>query len=297
MSRAFISWASANQQDLMGPYGKLAALFFDELIIQVPRADIIEQVLASLVERRIVAADVARELGSIWRPIQTVLPDYEFLRHPWQNEDKRLAELARTVAIEDTLAEYPDIDGGGLQHEVGWVGAGLIEAVSTWSILHAREACALLADRAESRVVDGVFAISAPPADHTLFADVMQSRLPGPGELSWERVFELRSSHFLDAFRAKLGELDRLVRNSQDGRNVRALVEELERQDLRELARTVKPDIRSAWAKAVISNVPLPIPLNPVSVVQSALDVKATYDRQQRFGWLYFLLEVDGGVR
>jgi hypothetical protein len=296
MSQAFISWVSANQHDLMGPWGKFAALLFDELIIQVPRSDAVEGVLASLVDRGAIAADVGQELSSIWRPVHAVLPDYEFLRHPWEHEDERLVQLARSVAIEDTLAEYPGIDEAGLRHEVGWTGAGLIEAVSTWSILHSRQPCALLADRGESRVAEGVFAISAPPTEHQLFAELMQSRLPAPGDLAWERIIELRSSRFLNAFRAKLGELDRLIRDGQKAGDIRAIVDELERDDLRELARLVEPNAKSAWAKAVAANLPLPIPLNPVSVALSAIDVKASYDRQQRFGWLYFLLEVDAAA-
>jgi hypothetical protein len=293
MSQAFISWTTAIQQDLMGPYGKFAALFFDELIIQVPRADAVDQVLASLVEQGLISGDVARELGAVWRPVHAVLPDYEFLKHPWQHDDERLVELARTAAVEDALAEYPDIDSRGLQHEVAWAGAGLIEAVSTWSILHTRRPCALLADRAESRIVEGVFGISIPPPNHALFSQVMQWRLPTAGNLSWERLFELRSSPFLDAFRQKMAELDRLVKEGGDERDARAIVEELERNDLRELARTVTPDTQKAWAKAVMSNVPLPIPINPASVALSAIDVKTIYDRKQRFGWLYFLLEAD----
>ena len=48
MSQAFISWPTANQQDLVGTHGKFATLFFDEVIFQVPRADVVDQVLISL---------------------------------------------------------------------------------------------------------------------------------------------------------------------------------------------------------------------------------------------------------
>lgn len=276
----------------MGPCGKFAVLFFDEVIIQVPRADTIARVLASLVDGGMLSHSVARELDSVWRPVQALLPDYEFLKKPWEHKNDRLVELARTVTVEETLAEYPDIQGQALQHEVAWAGAGLIEAVATWSVLHARRPCAMLADRTEARVLEGVFRISAPSSAHALFSEVMESRLPTPGNLSWERVFELRSSRFIDAFRRKISELDRLVKETADGRDIRAVLDELERHDLRELALAMKPDARSAWARALATNLPLPIPLNPLSVALSAADVKSAYDRQRRFGWLYFLLEL-----
>lgn len=293
MSQAFISWPRANQQNLLGPHGKFAALFFDEVVFQVPRADFLDQVLTSLVDQGVLASDVGHGLRKVWRPVQAFLPDYEFLKRPWQNDDERLIELAQTVAVEEVLAEYPDISQRGLQREVGLVGAGLIEAVATWAVLQARRPCVMLADPGEARLVEGVFAISSPAAQHALFSQVMQSRLPSPEALSWERVFELRASPFLEAFRLKIAELDRLIREAGGGREVQDILDELERHDLRELAATVKPNPRGAWAKAVAANIPLPIPVNPVSIAMSAVDVKGAYDRHQRFGWLYFLLELD----
>ena len=32
MSRAFVSWSTAITYDVFGPYGRLASIFFDELI-------------------------------------------------------------------------------------------------------------------------------------------------------------------------------------------------------------------------------------------------------------------------
>ncbi len=32
MSRAFVSWSTAITYDVFGPYGKLASIFFDDLI-------------------------------------------------------------------------------------------------------------------------------------------------------------------------------------------------------------------------------------------------------------------------
>lgn len=293
MSRAFISWTTALQRDLAGPFGKFATLYFDEVVFQVPRHDLISQLIDSLVERHALSESAGRALRDVWQPVQAVLPDYEFLKQPWHHEDNRLVELAESVAVEETRKEYPEIQELALRHEVGWMGAGLIEAVGTWAVLHAKDACALLADPAEARVVEGVFATSMPPTDHALFSQALMTRLSGPGDVSWDHVFGLRSSTFVEAFRKKISQLDRLIKESDNRRDIGAILDEFERRDLRELALTVKPDAKSAWARALTANVPLPIPVNPVAIALSAADLKGTYERRKRFGWLYFLLEFD----
>jgi hypothetical protein len=151
----------------------------------------------------------------------------------------------------------------------------------------------MLADKREARVIEGIFSQSVPSTNYALFSQALTARLPVPGDVPWERIFDLRSSSFLQDFRKKLAELDRLVKEDPDGRPLRELLDEMERRDLRELARTVEPDRTSAWAKAVTSNLPLPMPLNPLSLVASATDLIETYDRKTRFGWLYFLFELN----
>jgi hypothetical protein len=46
--------------------------------------------------------------------------------------------------------------------------------------------------------------------------------------------------------------------------------------------------------KSIASNIPLPIPINPVSIGIAVKELKEAYDRKERFGWLYFLMELSG---
>jgi hypothetical protein len=101
---------------------------------------------------------------------------------------------------------------------------------------------------------------------------------------------ELRHHDCLTAFRSKLGELQSRVRAS-DEKSATELVEELERNDLVEIAKLARPSPTTAIWKAIGSNVPLPIPVNPLSIGLGLADILDAYNRRSRFGWLYFLLD------
>jgi hypothetical protein len=297
MSRAFISWIGAFGQDVFGPYGKLATIFFDQLIFRVPRADTIEGVLDSLVAQNEIRYADADQLRQIWTPVQAVLPDYHFLKKsPWEHENERLLEIAHSVTVDSTLEQYPGIDKSepaGFAHEVSWAGAGLIEAITTWTTLHAAEPCTYLAEPRESWVVQQIFQEAQPPEAVELFRHIAESRVPDLSLLTWERVLELRHHAFLENFRQKVTELSISFRSNNEGA-ISEGIRELELQELRELARLVQPAPRTMILKSIASNIPLPIPINPVSIGIAVKELKEAYDRKERFGWLYFLMELSG---
>ncbi|MEE8074755.1 MAG: hypothetical protein V3T60_03925 [Candidatus Binatia bacterium] len=294
MSRAFVSWISSIVQDIFGQYGKIASLFFDQLVIQVPRGDLVDRVLESQAERIGIRPEDADELRQIWVPVQKFLPSYEFLQNPWQHENKKLIDIAYRVTVDDILEQYPNSDKknpAGFEHEVGLAGAGLVEAVATWGALHAAEQCAFLADSRESTVIEEVFQTTQPPSDTQVFQEIVTTSMPDFTILTWQRVLELRRHPFLQSFRRKISELGSSVRNNNEG-TIKKTIGELELHDLRELARLVEPSPRTTILKSIGSNIPLPIPVNPVSIGIGIQEIKDTYERRQRFGWLYFLMEL-----
>lgn len=222
------------------------------------------------------------------------MPSYEFLQNPWQHENKKLIDIAYRVTVDDILEQYPNSDKknpAGFEHEVGLAGAGLVEAVATWGALHAAEQCAFLADSRESTVIEEVFQTTQPPSDTQVFQEIVTTSMPDFTILTWQRVLELRRHPFLQSFRRKISELGSSVRNNNEG-TIKKTIGELELHDLRELARLVEPSPRTTILKSIGSNIPLPIPVNPVSIGIGIQEIKDTYERRQRFGWLYFLMEL-----
>src|SRR5262249_4326742 len=110
---------------------------------------------------------------------------------------------------------------------------------------------------------------------------------------SWERVLELRNHQFLESFRSKLVELQNRCRES-DRTAAAEIVQDMELNDLRTLARMVRPSVKTTLIKFIVSNVPLPLPVNPVSVGMGIKDLATERVRAAQFGWLYFLLDLQG---
>jgi hypothetical protein len=57
-------------------------------------------------------------------------------------------------------------------------------------------------------------------------------------------------------------------------------------------SKLLRSSTRSAWIKGILSNVPLPMPVNPVSIGLSAADIAKAYEDRQRFSWLDFYFEL-----
>ena len=102
--------------------------------------------------------------------------------------------------------------------------------------------------------------------------------------LDWHEIFELRQSGFVEDFRARLSE----IASSQS--SSRRLESHL-LTSLWSLVADVEPNLKRTYATAVIGNLPLPIPLNPVGVLSSMKDIKHNRDLNERYGWLFFIAE------
>ena len=133
--------------------------------------------------------------------------------------------------------------------------------------------------------------IKTTTSDTQVFQEIVTTSMPDFTILTWQRVLELRRHPFLQSFRRKISELGSSVRNNNEG-TIKKTIGELELHDLRELARLVEPSPRTTILKSIGSNIPLPIPVNPVSIGIGIQEIKDTYERRQRFGWLYFLMEL-----
>ena len=78
-SYGFLSWSLFPERDPFGDFGKLAALLFDEVVLQAARDDLIDSVVDHLVRTGEVDHDVAAQLQQFVVPVQRYKPAYQFL--------------------------------------------------------------------------------------------------------------------------------------------------------------------------------------------------------------------------
>ncbi len=104
-------------------------------------------------------------------------------------------------------------------------------------------------------------------------------------DLTWKRIFELRRNGFIGDFRKRLSKIAEL---QSGGRPIEMQV----MADLWSLVSDVEPHLKRTYATAVIGNLPLPIPLNPAGIIATMEDIKQARDLKKRYGWLFFIQEV-----
>jgi hypothetical protein len=303
-SRAFLSWLTLANDRLFGATGRLATIWFDELVLQFPSPEMLENVVDVLVSRGDMKSSTAYRLLDCWTPVQRVLPNYHFLgintskrtvrANPWGHPNRDLVKLAESVTIEATTAQAPDLDMSdpGFHHEVVWAGAGLIEAVATWYSLNARSPTSIIAEEREDRVIQQLHGRRTELAAFGNFLSVMSGHMSDPSKLSWEEVIDLREHKYVAGFRDKIRQLSGLVK-ANDEKQVMGLLAEMYDRDLKEIARITRPSRGRALLKAVAGNLPLPLLMNPVSATLSLVDIGQDRRMDEQFGWLYFLLDLE----
>lgn len=106
--------------------------------------------------------------------------------------------------------------------------------------------------------------------------------LPCVDDLTWSEILDLRKSPYLKNYRQKLWHYRGEKRFADD------YLETLEK-----LAADVRPSIVKSASIGIFSNIPLPIPLNPVGIYDSVRSVKKNKEMLDKYGWVYFILEAN----
>ena len=276
---------------------KLATIWFDHLILQIPRGrETMEGILQGIFNRGEITRDAMTDLQKCWRPIDEVLPNYDGvlrISNPWGDHNKHLVSSAERLVTDEIRDRFPTLEKelpGGFQYEIARTGAALIWSVRDWADLNQMAPCSYVADDLESKIAQEAFR-DLGPRDGEAFASVATIRIPDLSLLSWDRVVELRHHPHLSAFRKHLAAIQQQLWNvpSEDFHDV---VARLELDALREFAVAAKPSTRASVIKGFVSNIPMPIPVNPASLAIAANDIARDAKLTRRFGWLYFLLDL-----
>src|SRR5918996_2604195 len=126
MARTIISWQTLFQHDVFGRFGKLASIWFEDIIFQVPSHDALQKVFDKLVADGSLSVSAASMLGDIWTPVQLVMPGYKFLDKltdgNWLQKNEHLLRISYESALSAMLKEFPTAnpEDAAFQHEVRW---------------------------------------------------------------------------------------------------------------------------------------------------------------------------------
>lgn len=104
-------------------------------------------------------------------------------------------------------------------------------------------------------------------------------------KISWPKIFELRKSEFLANFRHRLSEIANVQASSSKNIDIEVF------SDLWNLMADFRPDLPRSYFTAILGNLPLPIILNPVSLLAAVKDIKKQHTLKKQYGWLFFIQE------
>lgn len=265
--------------------GKLATLWFDKLLLGTDENHI-SKVIGNVAEKENWCSDTIKEVRKIHIPSEDILPKVSFTDSTLIDES--IYRIATGIMQTDYKSELNNpTTYGGAMHEVIMGSAGITTSVKYWMLLNAKNNCTFLPMKSEQQILKKLFNYEADNGFNN-FNNVITSIIPDISEYSWDEIIELRHHNYWSQFRKKLSELNLVV---SDKKLASEIVEEIVHKDLVEMAIHVRPNVGKNTVKGIISNIPLPIPINPLSVVCTGCDIIKEIDFEKKYGWIYFYLD------
>lgn len=288
MAKTFISYLGIFNKDIFGAFGKLATIWFDEIILDLPNPVLLEKVIAYGAEKGKISEKITNDFLKAWKPINEYCPKYKWKAIPSIRKDKELTNLAYKVVYEATKKEYPGEENTyGFIREVAWGGAGLINSINAWKKIHAKIPCSYLAHQLEAEVIKRTFAKDQENM-FDIFSEYANYKIPDLSNIPWDKVFELRCHPYLEAFRRKLSSLQEV----NDSKLIIEIVKEIEKKDMKQLTLLCKPAPIKMAVKTICSNIPVPY-VNPISILTGIADLINEIKKEKKYGWLYFIFDLE----
>ncbi len=289
------SWlkaAMANETFYNGSL-KLAYLWFNDLIMQSPKEDLVYTVFPAMLEQMGTRAEIIEEICEHIHPIQRYVPDYAFLKSDVWSTDPQVSAVTGKSLTEYFRKLYgPDAHPGEVLREVAWTGAGVLDVIGLVGKLSTEYRATMMPTDFEDHVLRAIVAPADPRADFNLFEEIARYRLPRLQDTPWEVIVELRHHQFVENFREALSAMQAELRAGDSG-NPRDVFEEIERKSMKELLSLLSPSPFWATAKGIFTNLPLGPGINPLAVLDSVHAINKERKIAKQFGWLYFLYDLD----
>lgn len=265
--------------------GKIATLWFDNLLLGTPK-DLVEKVIGDMAEEEQWSSDTINEMKKVQISSEDILPSVSFMDESISKDDyfKGATDIIKEK-YKNELSNFKNYKG--VMHEICWGGFGIANSVKYWTLLNAKESCTFLPMDEEQRLLEKVFR-NTTNIEYNNFRDIITAIIPDISEYSWEEIIELRHHNYWEQFRKKLTQLSV---SFEDKKLIQDTLDEIVRKDLIEMAQFFRPHVTKNIVKGVISNIPLPIPINPLSVMCSGYDILKEIDFDKKYGWIYFYLD------
>lgn len=265
--------------------GKLAALWFDKLLLGINN-ELVEKVIENVAEKEMWGDDVLKEVKKIQISSEGVFPKIGFTDDILIEDDKYI--VAMDILQDKYKKEIltPNMHGQAM-HEVIMGGAGITSAVKYWTLLNSKERCTYLPIDIERQFLNRIFGNVA-DAGYNNFSNIITCIIPDVSQCSWNEIIEIRHHNYWLQFRKKMTDLSDSI---SDEKLNQEILEEIIRKDLIEMAQHFRPQTTKNIIKGVVSNIPLPIPVNPMSIVFTGESIMNELDFQKKYGWIYFYLD------
>ncbi len=170
-------------------------------------------------------------------------------------------------------------------------------AFANWFALSRQFNCLFIPNSSEERILAdflGFLRSGTQPRsqrEYPKFEVVVTKLLPSVQTLSVDDVLELRQHEYFSSFRSRIGQLVDRVNPEDDISKVQRAIKDQEHRDIETLQDIFRPRPWHKLLRAVIGNLPIPLPLapNPVGLYDSIDTVKKEARAAKEVGWLYFV--------
>jgi hypothetical protein len=285
---------------------KMATLLFDDVYLPITAKHLLG-----------VGTEFARQqnlkveqITSVWHSVESVHPDLvaaKIAMTPFEpptdlvfgkdgNWRRGLrgvikAEVAKTLGVSEREVRKMEKSGEYVQrYAVAREGNALaltaVGSVVAWTMIRAYLNCTYLPMN-EVEFAAANLILRENNSDALRAANLL---LPDAGDLSWQEVFEVRERSEANSFRRWLNS------RSWSKGGSRTLEQDIVGA-LAEALNECRPNVGNEILKGIASNIPIPLPINPLSLCASLRSVASAQRFQENYDWCCFLVQRKAGWR
>ncbi len=266
-------WANSSEVASL----KVATLLYDRILVAAPSSQVTHACKHFANEYKVSLDSLLDVWGSVDEIDEITLYSDEFLENCLST-----IGLNFESDLKHTYKEYGKYWYNGLFHS-GYFYILSMVALPLWSTIREKESHIALIETSDlpeqGRTTEFQNTIY-PKRTENIWNGLAGVGVPDPGELNWQSIITLYESKNKKAFQNKISEIAQGNLNDEIANH------------LWDIFKESKKDIKSLIVKSVISEIPLPIPINPISIYFSIQDIVEAYKQNNKNVWLSFIAQV-----
>lgn len=254
---------------------KIALLWFDNLLIQsFPNNFYVDYLLEEY-----------KISNKYERFLREFIIDYPETIDIYKQQSKNNKLLNVTDQV---LRDYFEGEYIGKERDIFLEKNCITYGVEKWAELNMTEPYAFIGRKVEQKIIRNTF--FEKNGDKEDMIEFVNMTLPNLKNMSFEKIIEMRNHPYLESFRITLNELHQNIKDT-DKLNVQELFLELVNKNIKEVFSLFKPSVSKQMIKGIVCNLPMPIPVNPISIIASMGDVAKDIKLKNTYGWLFFYMD------